>query len=197
MIDFDIVTIIIGILILAVLCSYIKFATKKANIYLFFFSIFYIYLIYVLKYTIFPIPLDMAEVFKDNSVFTDGINVIPLKNISFQSLLEKQVLYNILLSVPFGFGIAFITKITKKKLLLVSVLFGIIVESLQLLVSLYLEYTYRIIDINDIIFNFMGVIVGYCIFKFFSILLIKFVDKNNFKLDAFSSYIYNISKESF
>jgi glycopeptide antibiotics resistance protein len=139
----------------------------------------------------------MAEVFKDNCVFSDGINMIPFNNISFQSLLEKQVLYNILLSIPFGFGIAFITKITKRKLLVLSVFFGIIVESLQLIISLYLEYTYRIIDINDIIFNFTGVIVGYCIFKLFSILLIRFVDNNGLKLGPFSSYIYNISKNSF
>ncbi|WP_420834473.1 hypothetical protein [Caloranaerobacter azorensis] len=66
--------------------------------------------------------------------------------------------------------------------------------------SLFLKYTYRVIDINDIIFNFIGVIIGFYIFKIFSVLFIKALNRIDLKVDLKSdtilSYIYKISKEN-
>ncbi|WP_081943452.1 VanZ family protein [Caloranaerobacter azorensis] len=83
---------------------------------------------------------------------------------------------------------------------MLAISFGTIIESLQLIISLFLKYTYRVIDINDIIFNFIGVIIGFYIFKIFSVLFIKALNRIDLKVDLKSdtilSYIYKISKEN-
>ncbi|WP_427339523.1 VanZ family protein [Caloranaerobacter sp. DY30410] len=200
MIDFDISIIIIGLILLSILCIYLKFVMKKENVFLLFFSIFYFYLLISIKYTLFPIPITMAKIFKNETTFLSGVNLIPFNFKSINYLLSKQVIYNILLSIPFGFGISYITKLNRKKLVILAISFGTIIESLQLTISLFLEYTYRFIDINDIIFNFIGVIIGFYLFKNFSILVVKALNRVDLKIDLKSdtilSYIYKISKEN-
>lgn len=198
MIDFDILTIIIGIVILIILLVYLKIRIKVENVYLVFYSIFYLYLMGVLKYTIFPIPLDpyMAEVMSENTTFLNGINLIPFIFKATEYLIHKQVLLNIVLSIPFGFGISYITKVSKSKLIVLGLLFGVAIEGLQLIISLTIGYTYRYIDINDIVFNFIGTLIGYCIFRFFSIVLIKVVKKFSIELNFILEYIYKIGEEA-
>lgn len=198
MLDFDITTIIISCVILIISLFYIKRRKKVENIYLMFYSIFFIYLIGVLKYTIFPIPLDpfMREVMSKEKTFLNGINLIPFHFKSINYLLHKQVILNIILSIPFGFGISYITKISKKKLVKFSILFGVIIEAIQLLISLLLGYTYRYIDINDVILNFIGVIIGYFIFKLFSIVFIKLIQKFDLELNPISKYVYTVAEDA-
>ncbi|MBS4539383.1 VanZ family protein [Clostridium sp. D2Q-11] len=198
MVDFDKLTMTISLVILFLSLIYIKKKKRVTNVYLIFFSIFFIYLIGVLKYTIFPIPLDpfMREVMSRETTFLNGVNLIPFNFKSMEYLLHNQILLNIILSIPFGFGISYITKISKKKLLSYGIFFGVIIELTQLIISLILGYTYRYIDINDVILNFVGVIIGYFIFKAFAMIFIKIVEKFNIKLDSILEYIYNISKYS-
>lgn len=194
MLDFDILTVIISLTILIISLFFIKYKRKVPNVYLVYFSIFFVYLIGVLKYTIFPIPLDpfMKEVMLKETTFLDGINLIPFMSPpSF-----KQTILNMVLSMPFGFGISYITRISKKKLILLGVSFGIIIELLQLMISLLIGFTYRSIDINDVIVNFIGVIMGYLIFRLFSTAIIKYVDKFNLELDPISNYAYIVAKAS-
>lgn len=67
---------------------------------------------------------------------------------------------NILLLVPLGFLLPFIfSKINWKKILLIAPLSGLCVELLQV----YLHV--GIFDIDDVILNGLGVILGYAIFK--------------------------------
>lgn len=185
MLDFDIVTLIIGLFVISLLILYMKYKKEKSNTYLFFFFVFHIYLLYVLKYTIFPIPLDMGELFISETRFFDNVNFILFANTSFESLFETQILLNILLSIPFGFGISFIMNVSNKTIIKLALLFGVIIESMQFIISLYLGWTYRVIDINDVFFNFLGVIFGYIAFKLLSILFIKIIDNNNLKNDNF------------
>lgn len=198
MLDFDILSITIGIVILTISLIYMKYKMKFENEYLLFYSIFFIYLLGVLKYTIFPIPLDpfMAEVMSKETTFLDGINIIPFNFKSVNYLMHRQVFLNIILSMPFGFGISYITKITKNKLLILSGLFGITIEGIQLLISLILGFTYRYIDINDVILNFIGVLIGYYIFKIFSMIFIRIIKKNKIELNSILKYIYRIAEET-
>ncbi|SHH34089.1 VanZ like family protein [Caloranaerobacter azorensis DSM 13643] len=150
MIDFDISIIIIGLVLLSILYIYFKFVMKKENVFLLFFSIFYFYLLISIKYTLFPIPITMAKVVRNETAFLSGVNLIPFNYKSVNYLLSKQVIYNILLSVPFGFGIPYITKLNRKKLVILAISFGTIIESLQLIISLFLKsdtilsYIYKI-----------------------------------------------------
>lgn len=187
--NFGSLTIIVGIIILIFLCTYLKYKKNKGKIYLFFFSIFFVYLLYVTKYTIFPI------FFYDDQPpqpVSDYVNLIPFK----LDLLSEQVLLNILLSIPFGFGIPFLTKINRmKKLLTFSVLFGTIIEMIQFLLIISPAFTYRIVDVNDILLNMIGVLIGFTLFKIFSRFYVYIVHRWNIELNSFLLYIDQVCRE--
>lgn len=192
LIDFDLLTVIIGISILSMICLFLKLKMKKDYTYMVFFCILYIYLLFVLKYTIFPIPIygGLADVMRKTN-FLSGINLFPFNSLDY--LMSKQALYNILLSIPFGFGVSYIAKINRKNILTLGIAFGFTIELLQLIISALLGFTYRNIDINDIILNFAGVIIGYLFLMAYSYFFIKIIKKFNIELNDLLKYVYNIS----
>lgn len=199
MLDFDIITVILSGVILLLILIILKYKYQRNTIYLLFFTIFYIYLVNVLKYTIFPIPLDpfMAKVMSEGRNFTDGINLLPFNFPSIEYFLHKQVPLNVILSIPFGFGISYILKMSKKKLVVSSILFGLIIELAQLVISLFLSFTYRYIDINDVILNGLGIYIGYFLFRVFSCLYVYWVKKYNIKLNPLLKFLYTVSTTKF
>ena len=110
--------------------------------------------------------------------FTSFVNLMPFYFGQF-GLGERELLfliYNTILTLPFGFGINFLTSMSFKKIVRVSILLGLGLEVAQFLISLILRYPYRVIDINDSIFNSCGVLLGYGLFKLFArmyLLIIK------------------------
>lgn len=146
LIDFDESIMIVAALVWIILISLLKIKYKKSYTYLIFFTIFFIYLCNVLKYTQFPIILD-EEIKREmgQNVWRDA-NFIPFN----QSLLAIETsLLNILLTIPFGFGISFIPKVNFKKVAILGLLLGVLLESLQLIVALVVGFTFRYVDAND------------------------------------------------
>jgi glycopeptide antibiotics resistance protein len=77
--------------------------------------------------------------------------------------LETSLL-NILLLIPFGCGLPFITNFRMKKTVVRGALFSIVIEFMQLITGFMVKITFRIADINDVIFNTVGVAIGYILF---------------------------------
>ncbi|PFR51775.1 VanZ family protein, partial [Bacillus cereus] len=73
---------------------------------------------------------------------------------------------------------------------------GVLLETLQLLSALYAGFTFRYVDINDVIFNCMGVILGYGISKGFTLVYRAFIHKFDIKLNSFLRYIYETNDRS-
>lgn len=189
LIDFDESIMIVAFLVWIIVISLLKIKYKKSYTYLMFFTIFFIYLCNVLKYTQFPIILD-EEIKKEmgQNVWRDA-NFIPFN----QSLLAIETsLLNILLTIPFGFGISFITKVNLKRVAILGLLLGVLLESLQLIVALVVGFTFRYVDINDIIFNFTGVLLGYGLFKIFIKLFRWFMHKKKIGFNSFLRFIYDL-----
>ena len=90
------------------------------------------------------------------------MNLIPLVTLTHADL--KTSLLNVLLLIPFGFGLPFITNLRMKKIVVIGALFSLVIECLQLITGLMAGITFRIADINDVIFNIVGVAVGYLLF---------------------------------
>jgi glycopeptide antibiotics resistance protein len=90
------------------------------------------------------------------------LNLIPLITLTSQDL--KTSLLNILLLIPFGFGLPFITNYRMKKIIFIGALFSIAIELMQLITGYMAKITFRVADINDVIFNTMGVAIGYILF---------------------------------
>lgn len=147
--------------------------------HVFFLALFSVYLIYGIDKVFFPIEL--CPSFSEEIMqlpFTSFVNLMPFYFGQF-GLGERELLfliYNTILTLPFGFGINFLTSMSFKKIVRVSILLGLGLEVAQFLISLILRYPYRVIDINDSIFNSCGVLLGYGLFKLFArmyLLIIK------------------------
>ncbi|MEB6551427.1 VanZ family protein [Heyndrickxia sporothermodurans] len=168
---------------------FLKFVLHKNYIYLLFFSIMYIYLYNVINITQFPIYVDelQRETFGGQNVWKD-MNLIPFKDI-----FNMTSLLNIVMTIPLGFGLPFLIKANIKKITFWGFLSGFLLETMQLLAALYAGYTFRVVDINDLIFNWLGTLIGYLIFfKLFIYLFNYLVDKFKIKHNSIVNYISNI-----
>ena len=71
---------------------------------------------------------------------------------------------NLILTIPFGLGLGFFFKPRFLKLCFWALLTGLSLEGVQLLIKLGAGTFYHTVDINDVILNALGVIVGYGLF---------------------------------
>jgi glycopeptide antibiotics resistance protein len=104
----------------------------------------------------------MPDLILNGQTAGKDINLIPLITLTPQDL--KTSLLNILLLIPFGFGLPFITNYRMKKIVVMGALFSIVIEFMQLITGFMAKITFRIADINDVIFNTIGVAIGYILF---------------------------------
>ena len=104
----------------------------------------------------------MPDLILNGQTAGEEMNLIPLITLTPQDL--KTSLLNILLLIPFGFGLPFITNYHMKKVVVIGALFSIVIEFLQLITGYVAKITFRIADINDVIFNTVGVTIGYILF---------------------------------
>lgn len=141
-------------------------------VYLLFFTIFCFYIVAVLYYTIFKFQslfllnwLSPNRLMLQGRTVARGINLVPLVALRLADV--KTSLLNILLFVPFGFGLPFVTKLRMRKVVITGALLSIAIELLQLLTGVLAQRTFRTADINDVIFNTAGAATGYLLFILF------------------------------
>jgi glycopeptide antibiotics resistance protein len=157
--------VVIAILIIAILAAWWH---KRSLSYVFFFTIFSIYLAIGLTQVIFPfyIPTNV-----DTGPFRLSLNLIPFNFGGCDQLpgvCLMQVFQNILLTIPFGFGLRFLTRFRARNIFGVALSVGLVTEGLQLLISLVFQSAFRSVDINDTLLNAFGVLVGYAVFIMFA-----------------------------
>jgi glycopeptide antibiotics resistance protein len=163
---FDLLTVLLFGLIWIGIVTFLRLKKNLAN--LIFFTIFYVYIVKVLDYTLFQFQsLVLLKYFMPDLILNGQragktMNLIPLITLTSQDL--KTSLLNILLLIPFGFGLPFITNFGMKKIVVIGTLFSIVIEFLQLITGLVAKITFRIADINDVIFNTVGVAIGHILF---------------------------------
>lgn len=165
---FDLLTTLLFVLIWIGLALFLRLKKKKSFVYLLFFTIFSVYLFKVFDYTLFQFQsLLLLKYFMPNLILNGQaagktLNFYPLVTLTPQDVTTS--LLNILLLVPFGFGLPFITNIRMKKIVIIGALLSIVIELMQLMTGLLANITFRIADVNDVIFNTVGVAIGYSIF---------------------------------
>jgi glycopeptide antibiotics resistance protein len=164
--------------------TFLRLKKKESLVYLLFFTIFYVYLFKVLDYTLFQFQsLLLLKHFAPDLILNgqtagENMNLIPLITLTLEQLTTS--LLNILLLIPFGFGLPFITNFRMKKIVVIGALFSIVIEFLQLITGFMAKITFRIADINDVIFNTVGVAVGYLLFVGF----VRIYRSRNWKISA-------------
>lgn len=165
---------------LAILYTFIFFKNKNINVYnnilkLVSYS-FGIYIILIIGITLFPLPIQAEEI-ATNIKYNLGQqnNFIPLKT-TYMGLIADikndmplasivQILGNILLFIPIGFYLPILKNKNLKDVAITGFILSMYIESTQLLINTILGYNYRSVDVDDIILNISGALLGYLIFK--------------------------------
>lgn len=89
--------------------------------------------------------------------------------------LEWQRVANVLLTLPFGFGIAlFLPRIGLRRLSAICLATALSLEFGQLGVSVLIGITYRTFDVNDIVDNAVGAFLGLALFAVTSRIMVRF-----------------------
>lgn len=170
---------------------------KHSWSFIFFFSLFWVYIMTVLDIVFFPVYVNGFMVDEMRKIpLTSHIHLVPFyldRPYPLNDYAYRQIVLNILLTIPFGFGINFISRTTMRRILWLSVAVGLGIELIQLFISLLLQYPYRVIDINDALLNAFGIMVGYGVFRGFAWLYLAMTRKLNIEHKGLSFYIYQVA----
>lgn len=161
----DILGVILGILLF--LIAYLFYYRKKQYSFyqLLLLILSYIYITMVIGVTMTPIPLNMTELKYMQNLYSgfDYYNLDLLRDIVY---MGDQFLLNIVLFVPFGILFPLRrNKINYKSILLASFLFSLGIELSQLGISVLLQTPAWFFDVDDILANVLGGMLGCFIVK--------------------------------
>lgn len=181
-----------GLTALVIILIFLRRKGKSLS-YLFFFALFGLYLIQVISVAVFPFPIDIPyENFRLN------INLIPFNfgrcDPRVIELCLRQIYENILLTIPFGFGINFIARLKPKNMLWLAAGVGLTLEFIQLAISLTFHTSFRVVDINDVLLNAAGVLIGYGAFRIFGLIYSYLLQRLELKPRGIFAYIHALTR---
>ena len=192
---FEAIHLYIGLVVLAIVLIGLWMRGRGLS-HLFFCAIFGIYLIGVVSVIVFPIAPLSAEYAE---TFRPRLNLVPFyfgKCDDMPRLCLRGIIENILLTIPFGFGISFIVRLKSKDFLWLALLVGIVFETIQLVISLVFQSPFRAVDINDVILNAIGVWLGYSFFRIFGWLYLYITQRFEINNKYVFAHIYNVIRQS-
>ena len=142
--------------------------------------------IFLLFFLIYILCLFQIVTFEDQSLFISGNNLVPFKEIMRYKvgsrLFIKNVIGNVVMFIPYGIFASLYAKLDKPFHALCLVFFAsVTVETTQLLIG-------RVFDIDDIILNVIGGLIGYGIYRLIDMIgdSIPKVFKSNWFLNCVS-----------
>ena len=166
--QFHVLTALLVVVTWLGIVTYLRLRRQSSIVYLLFVTLFYAYVIKVIDYTLFQFQsLLILRHFLPGLLLNgqsagNSVNLVPLITLTPADL--KTSLLNIVLLVPFGFGLPFLVKWHVKKVVCIGALFSIAIECLQAITGAVAHMTFRIADINDVLFNTAGAAIGYMLF---------------------------------
>ena len=140
---------------------FLKKNIKPDLIYRLVFYSFFIYFLLILKLTFFPLPIGKDPII-DLQMMALQNNFVPFKGIfKHNEFAFYPVIENIALLFPLGI---YLPLLFKRKgfgfVLIIGLITTVGIESMQFIISSIIGVTYRTTDINDVIFNTLGLIIG-------------------------------------
>ena len=204
LIEFNATAWLIGLIILAVLLILLR---KRGSYFLFFFSLFWVYLLVLVSVTVFPIPLgaDVGNQFNNPwklIAFMLRVNALNLAPLYFGNCWDLPracatgIYENILMTVPFGFGINFIARFKSRDFIWLALLVGLLDETAQFVLDIALGGAFRSVDVNDVLFNGLGVWLGYGLFRGFAWLFLTLTKGSNKQAAGLAGYIQAVTRQA-
>lgn len=142
---------------------------------------FILYMITIYFLVILPLPSKNEVVARPDMIklipfgfINDFINetsfVITDPSTYFKAIKEPcfyTVVFNIFMTIPFGMYLRYYFKCNLKKTIIISLILSLFFEITQV-TGLYFIYShpYRVFDVDDLIMNTLGGIIGYCLMGF-------------------------------
>lgn len=159
----------VDFIVLAIIYLFIFYRKWKAEgkDILFINTLMYIYLSFVLYFTLMPVITSLPFVFNHSYV---PMNLVPFIDVSYgRGDFIRQIVLNVIMTIPFGFLLPLIkSKTSLIKIMLYTFLLSLGIEILQPLVS-----DFRSSDITDLITNVFGGVLGYILYFLFRPLAAK------------------------
>ena len=148
----------IALIVIYIFTFYKKWKSQGKDV-LFVNTIMYIYLSFVLYFTLMPIITSLPFIF--NHSYTP-MNLVPFIDVTFgRGDFARQIVLNIIMTIPFGFLLPLIKKENTKllKVAFYTFLLSLGIEILQPLIN-----DCRSSYITDLITNLLGGIIGYIMY---------------------------------
>lgn len=123
------------------------------------------YVAVVAAFTVFPIRLDTE--YRERPPFDPAI-VLELFFLGRpEAMSPTQYVGNVVLGIPFGFLVPFVWRTSLPRVFLAGLGFSVLIEGLQWLATkLMIAFPSRAVDVNDVILNTLGVLLGLVAFAF-------------------------------
>jgi glycopeptide antibiotics resistance protein len=191
-IDFDSSTVLLFAVLYLPVLVYLRLARRVAYVRLFLITVFYAYLVGVASKTLFPIFLD--ESMRQNlgqNVWTN-MNFVPLVRLTLNDW--KTSFLNIALFFPFGYLLPLLKSYSFRSVVWRGLLTSLGIEALQVIIALLVGFTFRHLDVNDVLFNVMGTILGYGGYVLFAWFVQKLIRKNVLERNAVIDYLDSRTK---
>lgn len=155
------------VLIIIYFWKFYKKWKKKGRDVLLVNTLMYIYLSFVLFFTLMPIIVSLPFIF--NHPY-DPMNLVPFIDVlKGRGDFIRQVGLNVIMTIPFGFLMPLVKKeIRPLKVVFYTFLLSLGIELLQPLIN-----GFRSADITDLITNVIGGIIGYIVYLIFKPLTTK------------------------
>lgn len=183
----------LGILVILI----ILFGRKYSLAYRLCFALFGMYLLLVVRLTIFPLPFKEVTLHRPLTEILSQVNLVPF---NFGHLFKNnpnviihEIVGNILLLMPFGFGLPFLIRFKPRIFPWLAFGAGLVIEGAQLGFNLLLGGSYRTVDINDVILNALGAMLAYVLFRGFAWLVVTVSKRIKIKPGGIFAYVYEIA----
>jgi glycopeptide antibiotics resistance protein len=181
----------IALIILAVVLAVLLFRTRSLS-RLLFAVVFGVYLLFAIDAVYFPIWMDIRGSISFQGMLR-SINLVPFNyDFSFiPHMVWSEIFQNILLTVPFGFGVSFVARLKPRDFVWLVPMVGIGLEGTQLILALL--GIGRSIDINDVFLNGLGVLIGYLLFRLFAWLYVRVTHRIGIPRSGLLGYVYDVA----
>lgn len=160
----------VAFLVVFIITFLVRIIKKEHRIRLCYIGIIELYIMLLISVTIFPIRIIPSEMRTGKNSILDFCQLIPFKDIidivKNSGIINIQLIGNIILLMPMPVLIGYLSKkVNYKVLFFKSILFSFGIEIIQLIIDILLSYPSRIFDVDDIILNGIGILIGMIIFK--------------------------------
>ncbi|WP_430534831.1 VanZ family protein [Listeria rocourtiae] len=159
------IIIILAIAILVVMAITLRFLLqgKKLDSYYFATALLGVYLVFLIKFVIFPFTIFENLLDAGSYAVTDYINVVPFKQLIDGSMADwHQAVGNVLLLFPLGIYIGVLKgNLYFGKFICIGLLISLMIESVQLFLDIVFIYPNHFMDVTDVILNVSGFTLAY------------------------------------